>query len=287
MAWIKGLSILVVVGVVLAVVAAWWGGTRWNAATDALRTALERERSAPSPARYDAARELAGLPEPVQRFFRRSLVDGQPMIAAATVEHSGEFDMGRDAPQWRPFTSEQRVVAKRPGFAWNGHVRAFPGVVVHVHDAYAAGDGVLRPSLLGLFDLVHLRGKGEVATGEFMRFVAEAAWYPTVLLPSQGAVWTPLDSSSARVRLADGDVAVELTFTFLPDGAVQSVRAEARGRTVGDRIVATPWEGRWSDHRLVDGMTVPFTGEVAWLAPEGRRPYWRGTIQDIRYEFAR
>jgi hypothetical protein len=64
------------------------------------------------------------------------------------------------------------------------------------------------------------------------------------------------------------------------------VMAQARGRTVGGKIVMTPWEGRWSDFEVRDGMRVPLKGEVAWLAPEGRKPYWRGTISSLRYEFA-
>jgi hypothetical protein len=35
-----------------------------------------------------------------------------------------------------------------------------------------------------------------------------------------------------------------------------------------------------------DGLRVPFTGEVAWLLPEGRRTYWRGSITTLAYEFA-
>lgn len=36
-----------------------------------------------------------------------------------------------------------------------------------------------------------------------------------------------------------------------------------------------------------DGMQVPMRGEVAWLLPAGARPYWRGTITALAYEFAR
>lgn len=64
------------------------------------------------------------------------------------------------------------------------------------------------------------------------------------------------------------------------------MRAEARGRTVGQTLVMTPWEGRWSNYQERDGMRVPLTGEVAWLAPEGRKPYWRGTITSLKYEYA-
>jgi hypothetical protein len=59
------------------------------------------------------------------------------------------------------------------------------GLPVRVHDAYVTGEGILHASLLGLFSLVDMRGGGNLAEGELMRFFAEAAWYPTALLPTQ------------------------------------------------------------------------------------------------------
>jgi hypothetical protein len=125
-----------------------------------------------------------------------------------------------------------------------------------------------------------------VAQGELMRFFAEAAWYPTALLPSQGVRWDAVDERTARATLVDGAISLMLLFRFDDLGLIESVRAEARGRTVAKTVVMTPWEGRWSDYQVRDGMRVPTAGEVAWLAPEGRKPYWRGTITSLRYEVA-
>jgi hypothetical protein len=99
--------------------------------------------------------------------------------------------------------------------------------------------------------------------------------------------WEALDERSARATLADAPLSLTMIFTFGADGLIESARAEARGRLVGGRIIATPWEGRWTNYRMRDGMRVPMTGEVAWLLPAGRKPYWRGTITALRYEFAR
>ena len=66
----------------------------------------------------------------------------------------------------------------------------------------------------------------------------------------------------------------------------QPVRAEARERTVGGKLIATPWEGRWSDYQRRDGMMVPMSGEVAWILPGGPKPYWRGRITALSYRFA-
>ena len=79
-----------------------------------------------------------------------------------------------------------------------------PGLTARAHNAYIAGEGVLRANLFGLVSLANQRGTPEMAQGELMRFFAEAAWYPRALLPSQGVKWTAADDSSATPRTHTG-----------------------------------------------------------------------------------
>lgn len=269
-----------------------FGAWRWNAATRALIERLEAARRPMAPLRFDAERDLDGLPAPVQRFFRAALADGTCLVAALSLAHRGSFNLAAEGPdRWVPFASTQRVCTRRPGFVWDACMAVMPGLAVRVHDAYVAGEGILHPAVLGLVSLTALRGAspepGGVAHGEFMRFVAEAAWYPTALLPSQGARWTAGDAHSAQVQLDDGAVAVTLLLRFDPaTGLIDTVRAEARGRTVGPRVVMTPWEGRWWNYAEHSGMKLPMSGEVAWVTPVGRRAYWRGQVTALACEFA-
>jgi hypothetical protein len=177
-------------------------------------------------------------------------------------------------------------VTRRPGFVWDARVAILPGIAVHVHDAYIAGVGLLKPSLLGLYALADLHGEGEIARGELLRYFAKAAWYPTALLPSQGVRWDAVDDRSAKATLADSALSVTMRVEFDGAGLIESTFVEARGATIGKAIVQTPWECRVSNYRERDGMRVPSAGEAAWLHPQGRRPYWRGTIASASYEFA-
>jgi hypothetical protein len=120
-----------------------------------------------------------------------------------------------------------------------------------------------------------------------MRFLAEATWYPTALLPSQGVRWTGIDDRSALAALTDGSVSVALRFTFHPDGPVDTVFAEARARSVGGTLVPTPWQGRFWNHEDRGGVLVPIDGEVAWLLPSGPKSYWRGHMTEIAFQLAR
>jgi hypothetical protein len=263
-----------------------YGAYRWNTETQQLRARLDAARVSIRPQTVDF-RELEGLPAPVQRYFHAVLEDEQSMVAGVHVQHTGTFNMGETTDQWKPFTSDQKVVTQRPGFDWNGRVSMMPGLPVRVHDAYVAGEGTQHASLLGLFTVVDMRATRDVNEGELMRFFAEAAWYPTALLPSQGVRWEAVDDHSAYATLEEGDISIIMFFTFNAEDLIDTVRAEARGRAVGGEVIPTPWRGRFWSYEERGGMRVPLDGEVAWLLPEGEKPYWWGHITEIRYQSAR
>ena len=262
-----------------------FGSSRWRASTQAQMARLEAAR-VPAPAgRYDA-REIDGLPAPVQRYFRAVLKDRQPLIAAARFELAGTINMSATGEQWKPFTSTQRVVTHRPGFLWNGRVSMLPGLTANVHDSYIAGVGTLQAAMLGLFTVAEVQGAGEIARGELMRYFAEMPWYPTALLPSQGVRWVAVDDRSAKATLVDGTVTLTLLFRFDEAGLITSVHADARGAGVGKDMVILPWDCRVSNYQRRDGMMVPTRGEAAWLRPEGRKPYFIGSLRSLVYEFS-
>jgi hypothetical protein len=225
----------------------------------------------------------------VQRYVRAVLTDGQPIIAAATIEMAGTINMSATAEQWKPFTSHQRVVTSaaglKPGFLWDAQVKMLPGVPAHVMDSYVAGEGQLLAKLLGLFTVADARGGGELARGEFMRYFAEAAWYPTALLPSQGVRWQAADDASASATIVDGPITLTLLFRFDDAGLIAFVRADSRGAGVGKDMVMLPWDCALSDYQPQGGMLVPMTGEAAWVRRDGRKAYFLGHVRTLSYDF--
>ena len=286
MIWIKWLALIISVLVAALLIAAAYGKSRWTKSSERLLAKIEAARLPAAISRYDV-RELEGLPTPVQRYFRAVLHDGQPIITAVSIEQVGSMNMSETAQRWKPFTAKQRFVTRRPGFLWDAKIMMLPGVPVYVHDAYIAEDGLLNGAVLGLIPVVNVSGTPEMAQGELLRFFAEAAWYPTALLPSQGVHWQPIDERSASATLADGNVAATMTFSFHEDGLIDTVRAEARGRVVGGISSTAPWKGRFWNYALRDGVRIPLEGEVAWMLPEGAQTYWRGKVTVLSHEFAK
>jgi hypothetical protein len=290
LAWSLGIALLLCALAAALLGLSAYGARRWAEAVQQLTQQLDAAKIEPAkvsrPACYDV-RELEGLPPPVQRYFRAVLKDGQPLIAVATVKMTGRINLSSTGLQWRRFTSRQQIITRRPGFLWDARVALLPGLAVRVVDGYIAGQGCLRAAVLGLFNVAKLRGAGEIAQGELMRFFAEAAWYPTALLPSQGVRWAPVDERSANATLVDGPLRLTLLFRFSDEGLISSAHAAARAATVGGKTIMLPWEGSWSDYQARDGMRVPMTGEATWLRPEGRRTYFHGDVAWLRFRFLR
>lgn len=262
-----------------------YGAWRWQNSTDALVSELDDGRITQIISHYNSA-ELAGLPKPVKRYFRAVLTDGQPVVTAVTLTQSGIFNMSATAASWKPFTAAQNFTTERPGFVWNAKIMLFPGVPVRVVDAFVAGEGLLRPSILGLYGLGTLHGTGEIARGELLRYFAESVWFPTALLPSQGVDWQAVDDTSANATITDGPISVTMLVRFDTNDLIASVYVQERAMTVGTTTVQMPWECRLSNYQTRNGMRIPLTGEALYITPQGERPYFNGTIETLAYEFA-
>ena len=283
--WWKVIVVAIVVLVLLITIAILYGASRWQSDTRELHAKLEAARLPIAPEMYDSS-ELENLPLPVQRYFRAVLKEGQPLVVAVSMEQTGTFNMSETGEQWKPFKSAQRIITQRPGFIWDARIRMAPILTAFVYDAYLAGEGILTAKLFGFLTVMKQSSTPKLAQGELMRFFAEGAWYPTALLPSQGVQWESVNNTSAKATLKDGQTSLTMLFRFNENGLIESVRAEARGRIVAGAVIPTPWEGRWSNYELHHGMRIPMEGEVMWMLPDGPKPYWRGRITKISYEFA-
>jgi hypothetical protein len=258
---VESISYIVVVLVSVAAGAILYSVRRWKSDVSNLRAEMDAARSPATDGLYDP-RELVGLPAPVQRYFRVVLNEGQPTITGVNIEHTGTFNMGETEEQWTPFNSTQHVITQRPGFVWDARISMAPGLTAHVVDAYVDGRGVLVAKLFGLLKVMEQQNTPALAQGELMRYFAEGAWYPTALLPSQGAVWEAIDDTHAAATLTDGTTVVRLEFQFDGQGLISSVHSDGRYRDVDGAQVAIPWQGRFWDYELHDGMLILLEGEV-------------------------
>jgi hypothetical protein len=286
------MSIAVVGGVAAAVASAALvvslAARRWSAVSERAMEALHETNkvAAAERAQRFSHDELAGLPESVQRYLRHVIPNNHRIIRTARVWVKGTFNSKAGKQQsWAPFTSEQLFTAASPGFVWDARIRMLPGLSVLVRDQFAAGGGSMYGAVLGLVPVVRASPGPEINESALMRYLAEAVWFPTALLPSQGVRWREVGSRVAEATLRVGDVEASVLFTFNENDEVAEMSSPARYKAVGGRYERQAWGGRLRTYTPVNGILVPTEAEVEWRPASGAEPYYRGRVELIEYSF--
>ncbi len=261
------------VAVVSATMATWHGATRDIVARMQAASTEKAERF--------SSTSVDRLPAPVARYLRRTLRDGQPLVVAAIATQEAEFFING---AWRPLTATQHFAASPPAFVWDARIGVAPLVSVDVRDTYVGGRGSMQATMFGLYKLADQEGVPELNAGALQRYLGEAVWLPTVLLPGHGVTWAAVDATSAIASLTDGPTTVSLKFLFDAADRIFEVSGDRYAEDKG-RYQLRPWRVRCGDHQERSGMLIPLSCEVAWLSPEGPHPYWRGRLATIQYTF--
>jgi hypothetical protein len=263
--------------------ALWFGAARWNGKTLGMIEQLKAAALASEPQTV-SFKGFDTLPAPVARYFRLVLKEGQPFIRTARIQQQGEFWM---KSKWIPFTAQQYFSATPPGMIWDADMQMNPLLNVRVRDAYVGGQGFMQGKLLALLPVMDEQGNAELKAGAMQRYLAEAVWLPTALLPSENLQWSAIDEQHALATLTDAGLSVSLEFSFNDSSEIIGVYTPGRYyREDGGSYVLKPWAGYHRAYEERGGMRIPLEGGVEWHLPNGRLPYCKLKIIGIEYEFA-
>jgi hypothetical protein len=262
---------------VTVLVVALWIGTRRqqnerSALVDRLTRVAASDRSTPI-----GPPELDKLPAPVARYLRRAL-GTSPQLELVRLEQLGTLRTDVRSESWMSFEADHVVAPRSTGFVWNARVRVAPFVHVQVRDSLVEGRGSGQVSLLSVFTVSEDTGTPEMHSGSLHRYLAEAVWYPTALLPSAKLRWSAIDTNSALATLTDHGVSVSLEFRFSDTGEVTGIYTPARWGSFAGGYQQAAWEGHFDSYEEKMGLFVPMEGEVGWYFDNKWQAVWKGRI---------
>ncbi len=217
---------------------------------------------------YDIS-QIMDLPEPTRRYLKYALKEKQPYISFVRLMHTGQF---KPSTKWTSIRGEEYFTVKPPGFIWYGKLRLMSG-----KDTYYKGSGRLQIKLLSTFKLVDAKGE-EYNQGELIRWLSEAPWFPTALLPSENIRWEPIDADHAKVFLTDHGLKVEGNFFFNGQGQIIKFKTKRYGEGK-----LQDWVCQYYDYQEVESMHVPFYVEAGWNSESEEAKYAKFRIEKIEY----
>lgn len=232
-----------------------------------------------------SAENPCALPEPVVRYLSHALPDHGRHIRTARFTQDGFIRTDGTSDRWMPFTAQQYVAPEAAAFVWAAQLGLFPLVHLEVRDSLLRGRGVGQVALLSALPVGSAGGNMEMNSGALHRFLAEAVWYPTALLPGPHLRWSPIDDSSALATLTRAGTTVALEFRFNAAHEVTGIYTPSRWGSFDGGYRQVPWEGHFADYTLRAGMRVPTRGEVGWVVDGEWQAVWRGRIVSSNFEF--
>ena len=225
--------------------------------------------------------DLEGLPEPVQRYFKYVLKDGQEHIKFVRLKQVGEFRMKENQP-WMPIKAEQYFTTEDPAFIWRAKLSMLPFVWVEARDRYYQGKGNMLIKLLSTITVANATGS-EMDISSLIRFLAEAPWFPTALLPSDYIEWKEIDSNSAQAIIKDNGYTASGIFTFNEKGEIIKFVTNDRYMEADGKYFKEQWGGYYRNYQEIEGMKIPIEGEVEWNLSDKDLQYAKLKITDIQY----
>ncbi len=265
---------LLVMGVI------WLANQRWQAKIRRHVDALDQEVEGRKKVDFQ---EIGSLPEPVQRYFRLVLKHGAAMIRTAKIVQSGGFRTSPKNPSWAPMEAMEFFSTAPKGFVWDADIAMMPLLHAKVCDRFYKGQAGMSVKLSGVIPLVDAKASDKLSEGALQRYLAEAVWFPTALLPSEGVVWEAVDDRSARATLEVDGVRASLLFFFNRFGEVTRIYAPERYKEEKGTFTAYPWEARLGRYERVGQYVIPTEGMVLWHLPEGEYDYWKAEIVQTDY----
>jgi hypothetical protein len=219
--------------------------------------------------KYD---QLLGLPEPVQRYFKHVLKEGQPYINYVRLTHSGLFktNLKKD---WIDIKGEQYFTTEQPGFIWKGTTAIFIA-----RDMYIGDRGRLVVSLLSLFNVVDASGV-QYNQGELLRWLAESVWFPTNLLPSENLKWTAINDLTAQINYSYKGLSLSYIVSFNKEGEITQMETK---RYMNEKNLET-WICKMSDFKEINETLVPATAEAFWKLKDIEYSYAKFNVEKIEY----
>ena len=228
---------------------------------------------------------MYSLPPPVARYLKHALLTEKRRIVVARYRQIGTLRTDTRSERWMNFTASQVTSPSLCEYVWDARISLMPLLHLRVIDSLVGGHGAGQVALLSAVPIGSAGGTTEVNSSSLHRFLAEAVWYPTALLPSPALSWTPIDDASALATLTHGAISVSLEFRFNQRDEIESIYTPGRWGSFDGGFKQVAWEGMFRDYVRRDGILVPNQGEVGWYNDGEWRSVWRGLVVSLKLEF--
>ena len=219
---------------------------------------------------------IAGLDEPVRRYFTHAIRDGAPLPSGVRMTMRGRIKVG----VWLPFTAVQTVDGR--SFAWQARVGRWPLQPLSVTDCYADSIGRTEGRLLGHLTLFGTEDFDTARSAATRTAIESVVFAPPTVLPDRGVVWRAATDHNIIARFDLPPEHPEVRLRIDDHGALRTVTAQRWGNAGEKTFQYIPFGGELRDERRFGDLVIPSSASVGWWFDTPRyAPFFNARIGDV------
>jgi len=218
--------------------------------------------------------DIAGLPMPVQKYFRYCGYMGTPKMSYSRVVYEDvDFALGKDKPMIKIDYTQYNFVNKPNRIAYIDS--SMYGIPFEGLDAYIDGAGSMKGVIAKLYTLFHQTGKA-MDKSSLVTFLSESLIVPNAALQDY-VVWEAIDDLHAKATINGYGISASGIFTFNEKGEMLSFTTNDREAASTD---GTSEKVKWSivcnEYKEINGIRKPTVFKAIWNYDDGDRVYFDG-----------
>ncbi|MDX1700735.1 MAG: DUF6544 family protein [Melioribacteraceae bacterium] len=219
----------------------------------------------------------------IQKYFSRVVGNRVEIPKFVKIKQKARFktDVNSD---WFPMEAEQYFTTEEPNFLWNSELETSKYFWMNVIDSYIRGKGNTLIKFNSSITIADSWGIELDKSGLF-RYISEAVYFPTKLVPAENLIWNILDSNIAEIKFKDRDISVVAKIFFNSDYTIERIETFDKYRALDDGFQKSRYTVYFSQYKLVNNsFLVPTYMEVEWDLASGPFKYGKFNVLDIDYE---
>jgi hypothetical protein len=213
----------------------------------------------------------AGLPAPVERFYRTVYGASVPVIETAVIKGRAEISpFGVNLPA-------RFVFVHNAGKDYRHYIEAtwFGLPLMKVNESYVNGNSHFELPV-GTFD-----NDPSITQGAVVGLWAEAGWFPSIWVTDSRVHWGSVDEKTALLFVPFGEKEENFVVRFNPQtGLVDSMEA-MRFRDAGPQARKILWITHNVGDSKIEGTNLSAVGSATWL--DQGKPWAIFTLENVAY----
>ena len=214
----------------------------------------------------------AGLPPPVERFYKTVYADEIPVIESAVMKGQAHISpFGVKLPARFLFVHE----AGR-GYRHYFEATWFGIPIMKVNERYVDGQSLFEPPVGDL--IVNDASTNQAAN---LAVWAEAAWFPSIWITDPRVRWEPVDENTALLYVPFEDKQENFVMRFNPETGLLDSMEAMRYRDSGPQAKKILWITRNVTAKKIEGTQLDTVGTATWL--DQGIPWATFTLEEVNY----